>query len=238
MHQRRNASMEIDRPLLTALGVGSLIAAVAPFDLAFDSLTHGSPLARALALPVIGIVGFLAARRVGLGFGLKDLEYPVGFPILVAALVAAGVAIVDGFLFRGYLSSNYVQIFSTVGLTSRLLYFMPRAFNENLIYRWCVMSTLIWMIGTLWHDADRRPADGAYWLGIVLAQVINISINVVAVSHSPVTPGLLVYDCIRYIVPGVIWGYLYWRHGFVAAEIASVGTHPLLQPALGFLLAR
>ena len=39
-------------------------------------------------------------------------------------------------------------------------------------------------------------------------------------------------------VPGVIWGYLYWRPGFVAAEIASVGTHPFLQPALGILLAR
>jgi hypothetical protein len=42
----------------------------------------------------------------------------------------------------------------------------------------------------------------------------------------------------RPIVPGVIWGYLYWRHGFVAAEIASVGMHPFLQPALGILLAR
>jgi hypothetical protein len=36
----------------------------------------------------------------------------------------------------------------------------------------------------------------------------------------------------------VVWGYLYWRPGFVAAEIASVGTHPLLQPALALLLTR
>jgi hypothetical protein len=238
MHQRRLATFPIEGPLLAALGVGSLIAAVAPFDLAFDFLTNGSPLARGLTLPLIGMVGFVMASHVGLNFGVKDLEHPLGFPILVAAVVAAGVAIVDGFLCREFLSANYVQIFSTVGLGSRLLYFMPRAFNENLIYRWCVMSTLIRAIGLLWHDADGRPAEGAYWLGIVLAQVINISINVVALSHGPITTGLLLYDGIRYIAPGVIWGYLYWRHGFVAAELASVGTHPLLQPALGFLLSR
>jgi hypothetical protein len=238
MHQRRTAPFQIQKPLLFALGIGSLIAALAPFDLAFDVLTNGSAFARASAMPVIGLVGCVAARRVGLNFGVKDLARPIGLPLLIAAVVAAGVAIVDGFLFRGFLSTDYVQIFSTVGLVGRLLYFMPRAYNENLIYRWCVMSTLIWIIGSLWHDAHHRPADGAYWLGIVLAQVINISINVVASSHEPVTPGLLFYDGVRYIVPGVIWGYLYWRHGFVAAEIASVGTHPLLQPALGFLLGR
>jgi hypothetical protein len=238
MPERRDALLPIDRPLLAALAVGSVIAAVAPFDLAFDVLTHGSSLGRALALPVIGLIGLVAARRVGLGFGAKNLKHPVAAPVLVAVLVAVAVAAVDGILCRGLLSESYVQIFSAVGLGSRLLYFMPRAFNENLIYRWCVMSTLIWMIGVLWHDADHRPTTGAHWMGIVLAQVINISINVVATSNGPSTSGVLLYDGIRYIVPGVIWGYLYWRHGLVAAEIASVGTHPLLQPALGLLLAR
>jgi hypothetical protein len=238
MSDRRHAWLQIDGSLLAALALGTAIAALAPFDLAFDFLTRGSPLGRAVALPLIGLIGFVAARKVGLGFGAKNLKHPLAAPILVAALVAAAVATLDGVLCRALLSANYVQIFSAIGLGSRLLYFMPRAFNENLIYRWCVMSILIWMIGALWHDADRRPTPGAHWMGIVLAQVINISINVVATSSGPITPGVLLYDGIRYIVPGVIWGYLYWRHGFVAAEIASVGTHPLLQPALGFLLAR
>jgi hypothetical protein len=158
MHERRNALLPIDGPLLAALAVGSVIAAVAPFDLAFDFLTRGSSLGRALALPVIGLIGLVAARRVGLGFGSKNLKHPVAVPVLVAALVAFAVAAVDGFLCRGALSANYVQIFSAVGLGSRLLYFMPRAFNENLIYLWCVMSTLIWLIGVLWHDADHRPS--------------------------------------------------------------------------------
>src|SRR5262249_6152669 len=110
MHQPRTAPFQIDKPLLVALFVGSLIAALAPFDLAFDFLTNGSAFARALAVPTIGIVGFGAASRVGLGFGAKNLAWPVGLPLLVAAMVGAGVAIVDGFLFRGLLSANYRQI--------------------------------------------------------------------------------------------------------------------------------
>jgi len=48
---------------------------------------------------------------------------------------------------------------------------------------------------------------------------------------------LLVYDVVRYIPPGVLWGYLYSRNGFATAEIASVGTHPFLQPFLGVLIS-
>ena len=136
------------------------------------------------------------------------------------------------------LSASYVHLFTTAGLGPRLLYFMLRAFNENVIYRLFVMSTLVWIIGALWHDAHHRPTNGAFWTGIVLAQLINISINVVATSSGPITAGVLFYDGIRYIVPGVIWGYLYWHHGFVTAEIASVGTHPFLQPALAYVLGR
>lgn len=223
--------------MLAALAVGSVIAAVAPFELAFGFLTRDSAVVRALALPVIGLVGLVAASRVGLAFGTKNLSHPVGTPILVAAAVALGVAILDGFLCRGLLSASYVRVFTDVGLGTRYLYFMLRAFNENVIYRLFVMSTLIWIIGAWWHDRDQRPTNGAFWAGIVLAQVINISINVVATSSGPSTAGALFYDGIRYIVPGLVWGYLYWHHGFVAAEIASVGTHLFLQPALACLLA-
>ena len=234
----RSTAFRIELPALAALGVGSVIAALVPFDLAFAFMTRGSAVLRALALPVIGLAGLAAAGRVGLRFRSKNLTHPVAAPVLVAALVALGVSIVDGYLCRGLLSESYVQLLTTVGLGTRLLYFMLRAFNENIIYRLFAMSSLVWIVGLFWHDANQRPATGAFWAGIVLAQVINISINVVATSIGPITPSMLCYDAIRYIVPGVLWGYLYWRHGFVTAEIASVGTHPFLQPLLAYLLTR
>jgi hypothetical protein len=109
---------------------------------------------------------------------------------------------------------------------------MMRAWNENIIYRLTVMSVLAWIIGFVWRGDGGRPAAGAFVLAAVIAQVINISINVSEASSCM----MLVYDVLRYIVPGVLWGYLYWRHGFATAEIASVGTHPFLQPLLGIAI--
>jgi len=79
----------------------------------------------------------------------------------------------------------------------------------------------------------RPTCGGVVHSGGNIAQVINISMNV----SEPSSPMLLVYDVVRYIPPGVLWGYLYWRNGFATAEIASVGTHPFLQPFLGVLIS-
>jgi hypothetical protein len=110
---------------------------------------------------------------------------------------------------------------------------MMRAWNENIIYRLTVMSGLSWLIGFLWRSDGVRPAAGPFILVAIIAQVINISVNV----SEPSSPMLVVYDVVRYIPPGVLWGYLYWRNGFATAEIASVGTHPFLQPFLSVLIS-
>jgi hypothetical protein len=46
----------------------------------------------------------------------------------------------------------------------------------------------------------------------------------------------LIYYVFRGVVPGVVWAALFWRFGFMAAEIGSVGCHLFLQPMLGALL--
>jgi hypothetical protein len=44
------------------------------------------------------------------------------------------------------------------------------------------------------------------------------------------------YWLARYVAPGVVWAWLYWRHGFVTAEVASVTCHLFLQPPFGMLI--
>jgi len=113
---------------------------------------------------------------------------------------------------------------------------MLAAYVENIEYRLFLMSALVWAIGSLWRGSDGRPANGAFWTAMTLAQIVNIAVNVAPQAAGPITPLALAYDGLRYLFPGVVWGYLYWRHGFVAAEIASVGAHPFLQPPLGYFL--
>jgi hypothetical protein len=213
------------------VAVGCVIAAIAPFDTGLALLAKGSVLARICLFAAIACVGVFCSERSGLQLKSAGLRFPVLTPIIIALSVALYVSTIDCIVFRAIIPDIYLNLFRNVPLGTRLLSFMMRAWNENIIYRLTMMSALAWLVGFLWKNGD-RPAAGAFVLAAVLAQVINISINVA----KPSSPTMLAYDVVRYIVPGVLWGYLYWRHGFTTAELASVGTHPFLQPLLGVAL--
>jgi hypothetical protein len=218
------------------LAFGALFAAIAPFNPAFAFLTGGSSLARVTVILILGSVGILCARQTGLRIESTGLRRPFLTLLAIAAGVALEIVIVDCVLFRSMLRPDYVALFRNQGLGFRTCFFMLAAYVENIEYRLFLMSALVWVIGSLWRGSDGRPANGAFWTAMTLAQVVNIAVNVVPQAAGPITPLVLAYDGLRYLFPGVVWGYLYWRHGFVAAEIASVGTHPFLQPQLGYFL--
>ncbi len=156
--------------------------------------------------------------------------------IAAAVVVAAYVAAIDGRLFRASLPASYIQYFEATGLRDRLIYFMLRAFNENVIYRLFVFSTLFYLILAVKGRPAKELPAAAVWCAIVAAQILNIGMNVAALSPDPLTPATASYDAVRYVAPRVLWGWLYWRFGFLTAEVASVGCHIFLQPALGVLL--
>jgi len=211
------------------------IAYLSPIFLALGKI-DSSPALRACALLGMGLFGLMLARRTGLRAGASDLRLSGIVGLGAAVAVALWVLLIDGWLFRDVLPPTYVSLLrAPLGL--RLLYFMPRAFNENIIYRLFLMSALAWLFGFIWRSENGKPAAAALWLAIVLSQVINIAINVGFVSSHGASAATLVYDAVRYVAPGVAWGYLYWRHGLATAEIAAVGTHLFLQPAFTLLLS-
>jgi hypothetical protein len=217
------------------LAIGAAIVGVAPFDAVVSFVTDRSVVAREIVITVLGLVGLLCADKVRLGVSSVGLKHPFLMPLTVGAAVALWVVIIDCLVFREILPARYVDIFRSNPVGARLLYFMMRAFLENTVYRLFLMTFLVWILGYLWRTKEGRPANGAYWTAMTLAQITNIGINVVA-QLPTATPLSILYDGLRFVVPGMVWGYLYWHHGFVTAEIASIGAHPFLQPPLGYLL--
>jgi hypothetical protein len=122
----------------------------------------------------------------------------------------------------------YAEFMRTAPLGLRLSYFILRAFNENVLYRLFLGSVLAWLIGLGWKGPGGRPAEGAFALAFVVSQLLNIGINVA--SQAPITPAALIYDGVRYVAPGLIWSWLYRRHGFCSNEIACAGAHLFFQP--------
>ena len=114
---------------------------------------------------------------------------------------------------------------------------MLRAFNENIFYRLFLFSIIAFCLTKLWHTEDDRPKPSGIWAAMIVAQLVNIAFNVGVATPSANLAAML-YDAIRYIVPGMCSAWLYWRYSFLTAEIASVCCHIFLRPALGHLLAR
>ncbi len=220
--------------IVAGLALAAAIAWFAPFDLAFGAMTLGIPALRAAGILLIALVGHQFARRIGLGFAPAGVARPWFAPLGFAAVVGVYCALADG-LMRFALHDAFVTAMTSTPLAERIGLFVIRAINENIIYRLFLTSVLIWAIGRVWKAPDGRPAAGAYWIGIILAQAANIWINVT--SLAPLTPGAALHDVLRYMTPGVVWGWLYWRRGFQSCEIACTTVHLVYQPLITLALA-
>src|SRR5579862_4369764 len=211
---RNGDPMRFSPALVAILLIGATIAAITPFDVAFDAATFGSPAGRVGLISVLALIGAGCADGVGLRLEAHGARRPVLVGIAAAVAVAAYIVAIDGVLFRAALPASYVGFFETMGLRDRLVYFMLRAFNENVIYRLFAFSTLFWLISRLKGVPAGELSRVAVWCAIVAAQVLNIGMNVAAMSPDPFTFATAFYDAIRYVAPGVLWGWLYWRLGF------------------------
>jgi hypothetical protein len=213
--------------LAPGLALAAAIAWMQPYDLVFGWITLGSPPLRAALIVLMALVGTSLGERAGLALEDRRGAFPVRDALMAALAVAVFCALCD-WIWRPELHPGYVQFLSATPLAQRSLRFAMRAFNESIIYRLFLGSLLVWAFGRVWKKADGQTADGAFWAGFALSQIVNIWINVSALA--PLTPAAAAHDALRYVAPGVVWGWLYWRRGFVANEIACTSVHLFFQP--------
>ncbi|SOE66937.1 hypothetical protein SAMN05414139_02938 [Burkholderia sp. D7] len=223
-------------PAGTLMLVGALIASKAGFDIVFNAVTGGMPWIRVALFLALTTVGIFCAQRTGLRLASHDLSHPIAVAFGIGLLVAIYVVTIDVVVFRHLLPPHYVAYFSEHTLSERMIYFMLRAFNENILYRLFFMSAVVWGIGLVWRDSQGLPPKIAYWIAIILAQTIPMLINEAPFYPPHITPIFLLYIVMRFILAGILWGFLYWRYGFVTAETAHVSTHIFLQPIMGYAL--
>ena len=211
-----------------------MIAALQPFDVLFAAATFGQPVLRGSAIVAMALAGGAAAHRVGLQVGPTAGRRSLLVPLLTAVVVAVGCALAD-WVFKPSLHAPYARFMTGVPLAARMALYMLRAFNENIIYRLFLGSVLAWALGRVWKGREGAPAEGAIWTAFALAQAVNVWANVT--SLAPVTAPAVLHDTLRYFAPGMVWSWLYRRHGFQANEIASTSVHLFFQPLAGLLLA-
>ncbi|WP_068090999.1 hypothetical protein [Novosphingobium rosa] len=209
--------------LIALIAMG--IAAFLPFDQGLRLLSFGRDTLHILLMGLLALVGGFFAQKGGL---TSAAHLRVG--LAWALGMAAYVLVLDGVLMRPMVPPGALAFVHTP-LPGRLAVYMARAFNESVIYRLFLFGGLIALL------RSSRPLSPAMVLALaLLAQMVNIALNVALIEPGPVSGAMLLYWSLRYVLPGVVWGWLYWRHGFVTTEIASTGVHVFLQPAVGWVL--
>jgi hypothetical protein len=154
-----------------------------------------------------------------------------------AAAKAAGVAVVAVTLglvacdaaFRNVLPAWYVAAFANPDVTTQLWGFIPQAAAEELKFRLIGVSAVV-VVGRLLFGG--RAVLGVVAVAILASALLNIAPGW---SMMGAPPAALWYG-LRFLVPQLVWGWLYWRHGFVTALIAHPLCHLALDPLLLALL--
>lgn len=144
--------------------------------------------------------------------------------LLCIALVTGFIVALDALLFREHLSSAYLATYSSPPWP-RMLSLSLLAAIEEVQFRLALMTALA-AVAVRIQGRLTVPAAIAI---IAAAQFANIGDFVLA---DPL------YAIPRYWLVGCAWGWLYWRHGWVAALAGHSLTHLLLDPALFWALSR
>ena len=191
-----------------------------------------SILQTSLLVAIASFLGLLAARAVGVQLPLLEAlvaGQPVGnavlqllpLALLAAVIVGAVMFVLEGFAFLPRLPKELHAAEVDTSFWKRLLACFYGGIVEETLMRLFLVSGIAWLLGRVWHAPGGAPADGAFWLAIFLAALLF------GAGHLPatrpivkLTPLVVARALLLNGIPGLVFGYLFWRHGLAAAMMA------------------
>ena len=99
--------------------------------------------------------------------------------------------------------------------------------TEEVLMRWGAMTAMIWLPWRLLQKKIGLP-EVAYVIGAILVTAVLFGVGhlpATAAIGIELTGSVVAYIIIANSVPGILFGFLYWRYGIEAAIIAHAGAH-------------
>ena len=204
-------------------------------SLSLDALRWIGLAQSALLLAIAVLIGLFAAPKVGLTVPVAE-AFVAGRPWwsqlrrqLWPAVVGAALGALILLLYRLLqpIIMPEVLIASRDGdlpLLTRILY---GGITEELLLRWGVMSLLVWLFWRVVQRGRGVPHDSIVWGGNVCAAVLFGLGHLPALATFGVayTTPIILAVVLGNALAGILFGWLYWRHGLEAAILAHAGTH-------------
>lgn len=171
--------------------------------------------------PPIGLHAPVAEAAVA-GTGIWRALKPQILPATVVGLLVGGLlALLAGHAPEGL---RAIGAALEIPLVAKLLY---GGITEEIIMRWGLMTALVWL---LWRVLQRRAGPPRRTL---VAAAIVVAAILFGVGHLPLAIGMGVepsgpvamFIVAGNAVPGILFGWLYWRWGLEAAMLAHALSH-------------
>lgn len=193
-----------------------LLVLVQPTILLLVSLTIGSRLAPKLGLAAPATAA-LAERRSPLPILRSQLE-----PALTVGLPVAVLLLGYAMLVQQQAPPLAAQLPESP-LAMRLLY---GGITEEIIARWGIMSLFAWVAWRL-TGGGAKPRPAAFWIGNAIAAALFAAGHLPLLFASLAAPPtwLVLLTLVANVLPGLAFGWLFWRHGLESAMLAHGMAH-------------
>ena len=177
----------------------------------------------------------------GGAIGLSDLGLQLGLrrgprSLLIAAGCGLGfgvyMALADATVFRSAVPEVQHVLLTQFTLAQRLARFVPGALFDEVEYRLIGLTGLAWLLARL----TRLRGPALLWPAILLTAFVVYPLGAMGYFRQLDWHGLtLARELALHGAAGTLWGWLYWRHGWLAGVTGHIASHLALQPLLGLL---
>ncbi|WP_249870726.1 CPBP family intramembrane glutamic endopeptidase [Oceanobacillus saliphilus] len=184
------------------------------------------------------VIGFFIAHKVGLKSAIihphardkSKSEWIKGIKLAIILGSIAGV-VLRGFdyLFQPFLPDGLIELLRPYNALEFITALLYGGILEELLMRFGLMSLLVFVF---WKLFDRKSAKPSNWVFIF---AIFISALLFALGHYSITASnieMTTFIWFRMILlnglPGLFYGWIYWKHNLELAMLAHMFTHIVL----------
>jgi len=194
-------------------------------------------------IAVLARLGVTAASRIGLGLPYAEswiarAPLPGRFRAAVALgwAAGAGCGLLILALAAGVFAPPMTRMIREMGIEmprdamappwAGLLAAVAAGVNEETVFRLFVLSLLAWLGGFVFGASDGRPRASVLWTANVLAALAFGAVHLADANAIglPMNALVLTRTFLLNGIPGLVFGWLFWRYGLESAMLAHFFT--------------
>ncbi len=194
-------------------------------------------------LAVMIFLGLRLGQKIGLGAPLINADLkkePVGDKIKEILKIAPLLGIISGALVFAFDLVVFAPLITpstapiVPSFASRVLAVFYGGIYEELFLRLFILTAITWLVWTIKKKEDGAPYTWTMWVGIILSALV---FGLLHLSTTALVMELTSIVIIRAVIlngiPGVIFGWLYWKQVIESAIVshifADLTIHVILQ---------